>query len=32
MDDGRYAQMQAQVSVDPSHIEKIQINKVILTV
>ena len=28
MDDDRYAEMQAQVSVDPSHIQKIQINKV----
>jgi competence ComEA-like helix-hairpin-helix protein len=28
MDDDRYAEMQAQVSVDPSHIKKIHINKV----
>ena len=28
MDDDRYAEMQAQVSVDPSHIQKIHINKV----
>jgi competence ComEA-like helix-hairpin-helix protein len=28
MDDNRYAEMQAQVSVDPSHIQKIQINQV----
>ena len=28
MDDDRYAGMQAQVSVDPVHIQKIQINKV----
>ena len=28
MDDDRYAEMQAQVSIDPSQIQKIQINKV----
>ncbi|MBS1521274.1 MAG: helix-hairpin-helix domain-containing protein [Bacteroidetes bacterium] len=28
MDDDRYAEIQAQVSVDPSHIQKIHINKV----
>jgi len=28
MDDDRFAEMQAQVSVDPSHIQKIHINKV----
>ena len=28
MDDDRYAEMQPQVSVDPSHIKKIHINKV----
>ncbi len=28
MDDDRYAEMQAQVSVDPSHVQKIHVNKV----
>ena len=28
MDDDRYAEMQAQVSVDPTHVQKIHINKV----
>jgi competence ComEA-like helix-hairpin-helix protein len=28
MNDDRYAEMQAQVSVDPSHVQKIRINKV----
>ena len=28
VDDDRYAEMQAQVSIDPSHIKKIHINKV----
>jgi DNA uptake protein ComE-like DNA-binding protein len=28
MDDDRYAEMQGQVSVDPTHIQKIHINKV----